>query len=93
MSTRDQLEEQWLTCPSCNSPEEQLDFAMHYPAAEDEDCCEMFHCKTCGAIGDAEDCRSIGAFPPPETSEQYIRRLEVQRAAAAVEQPIYQEVA
>jgi hypothetical protein len=55
------------TCPACGS--EDLRFAMHYAAPDREtgydDSGECFSCTRCGAIGDAEECASIGPFPAP----------------------------
>ena len=53
------------TCPVCMS--EDLDFAYKYPEMEPEtgynESCEMYHCRACGSVGDAEECASVG--PPP----------------------------
>ena len=46
-------------CPACNSS--KLQFAMRYASAEGEETGEVYHCETCGAIGDVED-----AAPPVE---------------------------
>ena len=58
-------EEGTLTCPVCMS--EDLDFAYNYaetdPATGYNDSGEMYHCRACGSVGDAEDCASIGPFP------------------------------
>jgi len=53
------------TCPVCLS--EDLDFAYNYAETDPEtgynESREMFHCRQCGKVGDAEDCASIGPFP------------------------------
>ncbi len=53
------------TCPVCMS--EDLDFAYNYAETDPEtgynDSGEMYHCRACGKVGDAEDCASIGPFP------------------------------
>jgi hypothetical protein len=46
-------------CPQCNNG--SLQFAMRYASAEGEETGEVYHCETCGAIGDVED-----AAPPVE---------------------------
>jgi hypothetical protein len=53
------------TCPACLSAD--LDFAYNYGQTDPEtgysDSGEMYHCRACGSVGDAEDCASIGPFP------------------------------
>src|ERR1035438_8865047 len=55
------------TCPACAS--EDLEFAMHYADPDREtgydNSGEMYHCRACGSVGDAEECASIGPFPAP----------------------------
>ena len=52
-------------CPVCMR--EDLDFAYNYAQPDPEtgynDSGEMYHCRACGKVGDAEDCASIGPFP------------------------------
>jgi hypothetical protein len=55
--------ETFSTCPACAS--EDLDFGYRYPTSDDDEGGEMYHCRACGSVGDAEECASIGPFPAP----------------------------
>jgi hypothetical protein len=59
----------WTTCPVCMS--EDLDFAYNYAETDPEtgynESCEMYHCRACGSVGDAEECASVGPSPAVES--------------------------
>ena len=63
--------ETFSSCPACAS--EDLEFAMHYADPDREtgydNSGEMYHCRACGSVGDAEECASIGPFPAPEMDD------------------------